>query len=187
MASSTLKKEFNKRDVQRMRNIITQKTGDRTQLQAGWEKQIKEYKEGDIWEENGKQWTIKNGIKQTITKLDTLKKIVVLPISCPCCKQAMKSTELNRYSYSLKNKCFDCSIKEEDSLKISGEYEKVVEQRQKQDAILAVNDLEAALDAWYTSHDNLVNEQGDIENWSGGNKKEMYDTAKSEIAKFRNS
>ncbi len=30
---STLKKEFSKKDVQRMRNIITGKTGDRTQIQ----------------------------------------------------------------------------------------------------------------------------------------------------------
>ena len=35
---STLKKEFSKRDVQRMRNLITGKSGDRTQIQAGYEK-----------------------------------------------------------------------------------------------------------------------------------------------------
>ncbi len=49
--SGQLKKEFGQRDVQRMRNIITGKTGDRTAIQSGYEKSKQEYKEGDIWEE----------------------------------------------------------------------------------------------------------------------------------------
>ena len=40
---STLKKEFSKRDVQRMRNLITNKSGDRTQIQAGYEKQNEDH------------------------------------------------------------------------------------------------------------------------------------------------
>jgi len=35
---STLKKEFSKRDVQIMCNLITGKSGDKTQIQAGYEK-----------------------------------------------------------------------------------------------------------------------------------------------------
>ena len=81
--SGKLKKEFNPRDVQRMRNIITGQTGDRTQIQTGWERNTQVHTEGDIWEENGKKWTIQNGIKQTVTKLDEIKKLVVLPLSCP--------------------------------------------------------------------------------------------------------
>ena len=48
-----LKREFTEREVQRMRNIVTKKTGDRTTIQAGWESQIKR-QEGDVWDENGK-------------------------------------------------------------------------------------------------------------------------------------
>ena len=36
-----LKREFTEREVQRMRNIVTKKTGERTIIQAGWESQIK--------------------------------------------------------------------------------------------------------------------------------------------------
>jgi len=42
--SGQLKKEFGQRDVQRMRNIITGKTGDRTAIQSGYEKSKQEYK-----------------------------------------------------------------------------------------------------------------------------------------------
>ena len=80
---SSLKKEFNKKDVQRMRNIITGNSSDRTQVLAGYQKQNVDRKEGDVWEENGKQWTIKNGIKQTVTAMDKFKKLVVMPICCP--------------------------------------------------------------------------------------------------------
>ena len=53
--SGELKKEFNPRDVQRMRNIITGQTGDKTQIQTGWERNKQVHKEGDVWEENGKK------------------------------------------------------------------------------------------------------------------------------------
>ena len=69
---NNLKKEFAPRDVQRMRNIITGDTGARTQIQTGYEKKDEVHKEGDVWIEDGKKWTIKNGIKQTVTKLDEL-------------------------------------------------------------------------------------------------------------------
>ena len=49
---NNLKKEFSKRDVQRMRNIITGKTGDKTQIQTGYEVGKDDHKEGDVWIEN---------------------------------------------------------------------------------------------------------------------------------------
>ena len=96
MNQSTLKKEFSQSTVQRMRNIITGKAGDRTAIQTGWDKNKKDYEEGDIWEESGKRWTIKNGIKQTITKLDNLKKLVVLPLTCPNCQKPFKVHDANK-------------------------------------------------------------------------------------------
>ena len=61
-----LNKEFQKKDVSRLRNLIQGKTGASTGTQIGYTKKEIEYKEGDIWKERKKTWTIKNGIKQTI-------------------------------------------------------------------------------------------------------------------------
>ena len=69
-----LKKEFKNKDVSRLRNLITGKTGESSVTQIGYQKSKKTYKEGDIWTENKKKWTIKDGIKQTISKLDAIKK-----------------------------------------------------------------------------------------------------------------
>ena len=68
-----LKKEFREEDIQRIRNLATGKVGDKTRVQSGYKKQYQKRKEGDIWEEDGRTWTIKNGIKQNITKLDKAK------------------------------------------------------------------------------------------------------------------
>ena len=71
---SLLKKEFKHSDVQRVRNIVKKDFTAKTKLQSGYSKAHRSYKEGDIWEESGKTWTIKNGIKQNVTKWMQLKK-----------------------------------------------------------------------------------------------------------------
>ena len=49
-----LKKEFNKKDVQRARNLVTGNSSASTGIQIGYKKEIKEYKEGDVWIEGKK-------------------------------------------------------------------------------------------------------------------------------------
>ena len=82
MSDNILKKEFNKKDVERLRNLVKGKSGKRTTQGIGYTKKQEFHKEGDIWEENGRKWTIKDGIKQNITKLDKFKKTAV-PLFCP--------------------------------------------------------------------------------------------------------
>ena len=67
-----LKKEFNRKDVERARNLIRGKAGESTEIQVGYKKKQIKRKEGDILTENKKTWAIKNGIKQTISKLDAV-------------------------------------------------------------------------------------------------------------------
>jgi hypothetical protein len=180
-----LKKEFKPRDVARMRNLITGKTGDKTQLQAGWERYSDRHTEGDIWEENGKKWTIKNGLKQTVTKLDQVKKLVVMPLACPNCGKLMKIDEYNKKMWAIHQKCFDCVVKMESEIKRQGkwkEYESGVMNENK-DAML--DDLERALENWVDEKDTFVSESGEVEKWGGGDKTDVYKQVKEEIAKLR--
>ena len=78
-----LKKEFERKDVERVRNLVQGKVGSSAENQVGYHKKTIERKEGDIWKENKKTWTIKNGIKQTISKLDAIKKEVFMTLCCP--------------------------------------------------------------------------------------------------------
>ena len=182
---NVLKKEFKPRDVQRLRNLITGKTGDATQLQAGWEKHSDKHQEGDIWEEAGKEWTIKNGLKQTVTKLDAIKKLVVMPIACPNCGQVMKLDDYNKKMWAIHQKCFDCVIKMESEIKREGkwkDYESGV-MNQNKDAML--DDLERALETWVDEKDTFVSESGEVEKWGGGNKNAVYKQVKEQIAKLK--
>jgi hypothetical protein len=85
-----LKKEFKRKDVQRARNLITGKTSASTGIQIGYSTKHENHKEGDVWTEGRKTWTIKNGIKQTLSKLDKIKKEVFMPLCCPECGNVMK-------------------------------------------------------------------------------------------------
>lgn len=182
---STLKKEFSKRDVQRMRNLITGKSGDRTQVQAGYEKKPTDYKEGDVWEADGKKWTIKNGVKQSITKLDKFKHLVNLPLTCPSCKKPMKVNELNKKMYSIHQMCLDCVVEMETKLKAEGKFEEYQKNIVNSNKNASLEDFERALESWLEEKDTFVSEQGDIENWSGGDKKAIYQELKTKIDEWK--
>ena len=168
---SMLQKDFKSRDIQRMRNIISKNYSDKTVTQSGYTKQSVEHKEGDVWEENGKQWTIKKGIKQNLTRFDKLKESIMLPIVCPLCSQAMKSTSVNKKMWPIHKMCFDCVIVMETELKRDGKFEEYQRNMMIGGAKTHLKEmeeilLEVMLD---TGNESIVTENGDIENWSGGN------------------
>ena len=104
-----LKKEFKRKDVNRARNLLMGKTGASTGTQIGYNTKQIDYKEGDVWTEGRKTWTIKNGIKQTVSKLDKIKKEIFMPLCCPECGNVMKK-RLDKPNYRIHKKCHDCVI-----------------------------------------------------------------------------
>jgi len=164
-----LQREFKGKDVQRMRNIITKDYNAKTTTQIGYSKAQVDHKEGDIWDENGKQWTIKNGIKQTVTRFDKLKESILLPLTCPKCSGAMKNNHLNKKMWPIHKMCFDCVIDMETKLKHEGKYEKYSRNLIKGGVKVHIKDLEDALLelALDESNEGFVTEAGDIEKWAG--------------------
>ena len=176
MSDNVLKKQFNKKDVTRLRNLVKGKYGEKTGQGIGYTKKEKFYKEGDIWEEDGRQWTIKDGIKQNITKLDKAKKIHVTPLFCPSCGKQMKKRYDSDY-YKIHKKCFDCVFEFENNLKKLGLYEEYEKN-------ILNSELEGFIDNFRSyvedqlsqTNDSFVTEQGDVEKWDGGlNKKRVLD------------
>ena len=163
-----LNKEFRKTDVNRLRNLIQGKTGDSTGTQIGYNTKQEDRKEGDIWVENKKTWTIKNGIKQTISKLDKIKKEVFMPLCCPKCSKVMKK-RLDKPNYNIHKKCFDCVIDFEHKLKIEGKYNDYIKNLKAKNSLDIVDEMESyLLDAINTSNSNFVSEDGVVERWVGG-------------------
>jgi len=169
MSDNLLKREFKTRDVQRMRNIITKKAGNKTGVQVGYTADYVEHKEGDVWEERGKKWTIKNGIKQTVTRFDTIKKKIFTPITCPNCNKPMTKGQLDKYMFSIHQKCSDCVIEHETKLKVQGQYEKYERDMIKQGVQYHIKEMEGVLLELLmsSSGESFVTEAGDIEEWKG--------------------
>ena len=167
-----LKKEFNRKDVERARNLIQGKTGDSSETQIGYKKKQLEYKEGDVWKENRKTWTIKNGIKQTVSKLDKIKKQIFIPLCCPKCSKVMKH-HLDVNNYKIHKNCHDCVIEFEHQLKIEGKYEDYINDLKAKNSLNMVDDLESyLLSAVNETNEGYMSEQGKVERWIGGIDKE---------------
>ena len=180
-----LKKEFKRKDVNRARNLIMGKTGASTGTQIGYNKETKEYKEGDVWTEGKKTWTIKNGIKQTVSKLDKVKKEIFTPLCCPNCGKVMKH-HLDISNYKIHKKCHDCVIEFEHKLKIKGKYDSYIKNLKAKNSLDIVDEIESyLLDAINTSNSGFVSEDGVIERWVGGVNKEELTKEVREIAETR--
>lgn len=183
---SSLKKEFGKRDVQRMRNLITGKSGDRTATLVGWEQSTQDHKEGDEWEDaNGRTWTIKNGIKQSVTKMDRIKSLAIMPLLCPNCRKPMPVDDVQKKMYSVHRKCLDCVVEMESKIKLEGKWEEYQRNVMNSNKNASLEDFEQAVEMWMKERDTFVSEDGDVESWTGGDKKKVYQQIKDNLDKLK--
>ena len=72
-----------------------------------------------------RQWTIKDGIKQNITKLDKAKKAHIMPLFCPKCKKTMHS-RVDKPYYLTYQSCLGCFAKFTDKLKKEGKIRRIL-------------------------------------------------------------
>jgi hypothetical protein len=168
---NVLKKEFQPKDVERLRNILKGKAGEKTTQSIGYEISKEEHKDGDIWIENGKKWTIKDGIKQNITKLDLAKKYGV-PLFCPSCNNIMNK-QLDSHYFSSFGCCMECNMKKETELKLNGDWESHNKEIHNKEIDIMIENYKAYMeDALNESNNSFIAENGDVERWVGGINKE---------------
>ena len=182
-----LNKEFAKKDVERMRNLIQGKYGEKTSTSVGYTKSHKHYKEGDIWEVDGRTWTIKDGIKQNITKLDKAKKAHIMPLFCPKCGKVMKS-RLDKDIYLIHKTCHKCLAKKEDKLKLEGKFEDYVNKINNDQIDNKIQEFkEWVKDKIAESNNQYVSEAGDVENWKGKVNKDRVQEHVDNVVEYLNS
>lgn len=162
---SLLKKEFKQSDVQRARNLVNKDFTAKTREQVGYQKAYKKYEEGDIWEEGGKTWTIKNGIKQNVTRLDAAKKAIRIPLRCPKCGGPMKHW-LAQKMYRIHGFCFDpCTVEHEASLRKAGLYEQYEKRMMQGNMKAFAKDIEEWVLDYVSQQESFVTEDGVVEDW----------------------
>lgn len=150
-----------------MRNLVKGKTGAKIGSSVGYTKKQSFYKEGDVWEEDGRTWTIQDGIKQNITKHDKAKKAHLMPLLCPNCNKVMKNRNDKTY-YNLHKQCFECVIKFETELKREGKFEEYQRNIQNDEIDNMVINFKTFMEEKLNEQSRgYVSEDGDVERWIG--------------------
>jgi hypothetical protein len=149
------------------------------------------HKEGDVWEESGKTWTMKNGVKKTLGKLDSFRKELVTPIACPSCGSAMKS-EAHKPIWQVYKVCLNCLIKAEHEINKQGKWLEYQEMLMKANMESRYKDLEQFLSEYIHETTTHVTEDGAVENWVDTSKEvaekvgaELLQNYKKEIEKLK--
>ena len=164
-----MKKGISQNKVQRMRNIISGKYNAKSKISSGYNKKIVEHKEGDVWEEKGKKWTIKNGIKRTINKLDFARKINRIPLKCPKCDIKLNHPA-HKKMFRRWGMCLTCTTKWEYEMKANGTYDEWFKDFDTKNFNAFIENVTVQYNEWLSSRDSnhYITESGQIEDWSGG-------------------
>ena len=185
---NVLKKQFAEKDVNRLRNLVKGKHANKSQVSVGFTKEQEgPHSEGDIWTEADKTWTIKDGIKQNVTKLDAAREAVNFPIFCPSCKKTMKP-HLDKKWYNMYKRCYNCQIDFEYEIRKQGlwdEYEKFIFNSD-------IDGMIEQFSMWINeeinneSNQGFITEAGDVEKWVGSAKNKLLES-KEEAIKYLQS
>tara|TARA_B110000483_G_C17966382_1_gene454078 strand:- start:189 stop:764 length:576 start_codon:yes stop_codon:yes gene_type:complete len=184
---NVLKKDFKEKDVQRLRNLMQGKHGEKTRSSVGFTNKQEFYNEGDTWESDGRTWTIKEGIKQNITKLDKAKKIHNTPLFCPKCSKVMKNRNDKTY-YNIHKICFNCVIDFEHELKKTGKWEEYERNIKNNELDNRVKEFKLWIqDKLQESNNSFISEDGEMEKWVGKIDKDKVMQYVSEVEEYLTS
>jgi len=144
---------------------------DEARIVVGWRPGLEEKRqEGDVWEDaNGKQWTIKNGVRQNVTKLDTAK----TPWWCPKCNKPMNHRFDIKF-WNLRGHCMDCNIQMEAEIRKEGKWKEYERSIIKQNYISYLKDKISELEDYSRTlsnpeiihADNVENRIMMVERWN---------------------
>lgn len=167
MADSLLQKDFRESDIRRFRNLVNNNYGAATKDQVGYEviTSQEEHVEGDVWQEGGKTWTIEDGVKISVSKLQSARSFLKVPILCPRCGKPMNK-RLDKKMYPIHGVCFDCVTVFEDDLKRAGLYKQYEQQMINNNISSFVKDLKDRITAMKNDTDvKITTDEGTVEHW----------------------
>ena len=181
-----MKKSISEAQVKRMRNLVTKKYGAKTEIRSGYTKQNQSRTEGDIWEERGKTWTIKNGIKQSVSKLGLARKSIRKPMCCPKCGGTMKS-HWDTKMWPIHKMCFKCVTKFETQLIIDGKYKEYEKSIMKGNYEAWLEDVQNEYADFISTAKgrDFITEAGHIEDWHGDNTSDLIAKTDKHIEKIK--
>ena len=146
-ASKRQKEEFKK--VQKKINDQMNKYADKIIVGQYTAEKEPDRQEGDSWKDHdGKLWTLKNGIKQSVSPLQDAK----TRWWCPECGKAMDKLDVK--TFRAVTKCYDCVAKEESRLKMDGKWDQYKEKKILQNQMDWLKDRIVELTYYYETLSN---------------------------------
>jgi hypothetical protein len=142
--------------------------------------------EGDVWSEGGKTWTIKNGIKRTVTKMDQARKEFLMPLSCPRCKNAMKAVA-DTTMWTIHRCCLNCVVADEHEIRKAGKWEEYEKSKMTANAQAFCDDMETALQEYIQTGVSRTNvtEDGTLESWKDVDKDRLQTIVDDEVGQMK--
>jgi len=148
-------------------------------------KSFTDYKEGDIWEEGGKTWTIKSGIKCTISKMDSFRKQIITPIACPKCSTNMRSP-VHKWAWNTYKMCFNCVVDMEHEIAKAGKLDEYTKALYRANMESFYGDLEQFIKEFSNEKTNIVTGDGVKENWIDTSGKVIEQIGNKELEALQN-
>lgn len=145
-----------------------------------------QHNEGDVWEESGKTWTIKNGIKKTVSKLESFRKEVITPIACPKCSMKLQSP-VHKWAWNTYRMCFNCVVDMEHEIMKAGRLEEYTNALYKANMQSFYGDLEQFITEFSKEKVNVFTEDGTKENWVDGTQSVIEEIGKVELENLKNN
>lgn len=119
---------------------------DEERVVVGWRPGLENKREeGERWVDvEGKEWEMKNGFKQRVTKLQDAK----TPWFCPSCGNVMNHRFDTKFWYKT-GKCFDCNIKLQTQMVLDGTWEEFEKDTMRKNYLASIKDAIIELEHAY--------------------------------------
>lgn len=147
-------------------------------------KSFTDHKEGDVWQEGNKTWTIRNGVKRTVSKMESFRKQIIVPIACPKCSMKMQSP-VHKWAWNTYKMCFNCVVDMEHEITKAGKLEEYTKALDKANMESFYGDLEQFIKEFSQEKTHVVTEDGVKENWVDNTGKVIEEIGNKELTALR--
>ncbi len=147
-------------------------------------KSFTDHKEGDTWQEGGKTWTIRNGVKRTVSKMESFRKQILVPIACPKCSAKMASP-VHKWAWSTYKMCFNCVVDMEHEIMKAGKIEEYQNALYKANMESFYDELEQFIKEFSQEKTHIVTEDGVKENWIDNTGKTIEEIGEKELTALK--
>lgn len=179
--------------IEDVKKLLNNQHESQNQIQVGYGGETTDRpirKVGDKWtDSDGNEWEQKEGYSMKLGKEWQQELHQYLNSFPKCPKETCTCAMPKRMDEKMKmihGMCFDCVIDMEAVIKKEGRWEEYTNGILNSNKNATLEDIEKAIDSWFVEKaDSFVSENGEVENWAGGDKTKVYEEIKKELEKAK--